>query len=831
MKNLLLVLCSCLLGTALSAQCDYPLTSKGITNHTRTHTLHRVGFLYNNFNPLDPYLDSNGETLFKSGFSRTIWMSSIDENGESLISVNTYGSNGSDFTPGPIVSEATMTEPICTVYNRIWKVTRVELESAKRLFAQGYLTEENIATDILEWPAIGNPYLGEWAPVETLAPFVDIDQNGIYNPLQGDYPITIEESPEFVPYEMLFSVFNDLREVGQSASRGIGMEFHQMNYVINCKNNPESNQTVYTRLKYIYKGDRPVSEFRLCIWEDNDLGCLFNDYGGYDRELNCTYTYNKDNVDTHIQCLDEIITVPQDIAAIKSLVFLSNQAHSSIAYGNFGAGVKCAGAFNVECIVNLLNGLSPLGTPIIAGGNNNPTSSDTTTYTYTGRPNNPDGWSMQNEGLVNNDHRTITTLIEDEILMPSTSGGIDFADHMFISKDDVSFSIFDDWATSITNLKEEFQNLHTQDACEDLYAACATDCVWPGDIDDDGCVSTQDLVRLGNFINSGATGTQRPVVSNQWRGYNSDYWSSELLNQNARYADVSGDGSINNYDLDKLKENLGLTRTLRKPDVLPLEVADVCLHSNVGLDNIINAQTPGFFQRQVDLNFGLLGDLDNLDLHGISFDVVIDTNYFGLLDKPTTLNEANESFSEEVLVASYGDTITEFEYNIIGPISVGLTNTDGTAAEDLENLGGLYPMLKPEVTTTNLDGRDTIFFEFRNIFATDSRGNIIELCASYDSLFLINIPVDSTTTAIEEPIHPEVLIYPNPAEESVNFIFDSQQTGNITIYDITGRKVLQSRYRQKAFIELYLENISVGPYLISIQHDGAEPYVERFVKL
>jgi hypothetical protein len=105
-----------------------------------------------------------------------------------------------DYWPGPIdtltgVADSVSTRP----YDKIWKVNRFDVEDFKYNFQLGNVTNGtySIPPDMLSWPASGIGNL-----TRNLAPYVDYNGDGVYNPFDGDYP-------KIKGDQMLWWVFND----------------------------------------------------------------------------------------------------------------------------------------------------------------------------------------------------------------------------------------------------------------------------------------------------------------------------------------------------------------------------------------------------------------------------------------------------------------------------------------------------------------------------------------------------------------------------------------------------------------------------------------------
>lgn len=190
-----------------------------------------------------------------------------------------------------VLNDIELAARTCQFFSRIWEVSADEVDKVRVGFQNGILLVDQIPIDILEWPATGNPHVGELAPDYAMAPFHDANGDAIYDPMEGDYSIALVESPDFIPFQFRFYVFNDNALHTRSQAAQLTMDFHVIDFVIDCTERVESEAAVFSRVKYINRSVEDWREFKLGIWEDSALGCPENDFLGCAPELNCSYVY------------------------------------------------------------------------------------------------------------------------------------------------------------------------------------------------------------------------------------------------------------------------------------------------------------------------------------------------------------------------------------------------------------------------------------------------------------------------------------------------------------------------------------------------------------
>ncbi len=74
----------------------------------------------------------------------------------------------------------------------------------------------------------------------------------------------------------------------------------------------------------------------------------------------------------------------------------------------------------------------------------------------------------------------------------------------------------------------------------------------------------------------------------------------------------------------------------------------------------------------------------------------------------------------------------------------------------------------------------------------------------------------------------KALVQPNPAKNNITIQFDNEVTGYLTIYDISGKQVMNRDIDKAKKVRLDL-NLKEGVYFINIQSDTGEKYIDKIV--
>jgi hypothetical protein len=224
-------------------------------------------------------------------FANSIWMAGYDGGGNLHVSAETYRQIGNDYWPGPIGAGDSVSYASSAQWAKVWKVNRTDITS---FLALSTLTTGTIPASILTWPGTGNTYAtgAGGVPITIsapMAPFVDLNGNGIYEPLLGEYP-------DIKGDQALWTVFSDNgRTHSETHGLPLGLEVHTMVYAFH--RGTLIDNVVYYDYTLLNKSADNYTGFRVGMWDDMDLGYYRDDYIGFDSTWRMGITYNGNNND------------------------------------------------------------------------------------------------------------------------------------------------------------------------------------------------------------------------------------------------------------------------------------------------------------------------------------------------------------------------------------------------------------------------------------------------------------------------------------------------------------------------------------------------------
>lgn len=297
-------------------------------------------------NNVRAYVETNGTMWFKeiaqyevprgssktSMFAAALWIGGRDVSGQLRLAAVRFRQVGDDYWTGPLTIEgASINQQTCSKYDKHFKITRAEVEAHISAFASGDPTY-TAPSSITQWPAHG-----ENGQSYYLAPFKDVNEDGVYDYNAGDYPyydLANELCPwtpenialaaqDLLPWtperswiqsnygydnkmiyadhvlkgdETLFWIFND--KGGPHTESGgdpIGIEVRGQAFAF--ATNDELNNMTFYSYEIINRSTFALTNTFFSQWVDPDLGFAEDDYVGCDVLRGLGYCYNGDEVD------------------------------------------------------------------------------------------------------------------------------------------------------------------------------------------------------------------------------------------------------------------------------------------------------------------------------------------------------------------------------------------------------------------------------------------------------------------------------------------------------------------------------------------------------
>lgn len=371
-------------------------------------------------------------TGVSSCFSGSIWLGGIDAGGQLKVAAMTYRQNGLDFWPGPLDTiTASIDAAECNRYDGIYSVARVDVDN----FRSG----GEATADITNWPGNGDISKGQ---ALRLAPFVDRNFNGIYEPVGSvdsrEYPAyDVDNKAEkdnlgFCKTKLygdytLFWVFNDKGNIHtETQGTAIGVEVRGQAFAF--KTNDEINNMTFYSYEIFNRSSFQLDKTYFSVWNDADLGYYLDDYVGCDVKRGLGFMYNADPFDETIAGANGYGDYPPAVGCdffrgpvadandkvdndqdgvvdeLGETIQMSRFTYYNNNYGAFPAQTTNPDAGAPIQYYNYMTGFWKDGSPFTFGGNAYGGSAPST-FVYNGDPVSQTGWTERAAGNPPGDRR------------------------------------------------------------------------------------------------------------------------------------------------------------------------------------------------------------------------------------------------------------------------------------------------------------------------------------------------------------------------------------------------------------------------------------------
>ena len=741
---------------------------------------------------------NQGKNTISAG---ALWIGGEDTLKKIHLSAHTYGLTGSDFQSGPLNSSGKSDSATYKNYRRFFNISKLEVDS----FILGVLKNKS---NILNWP--GNLDLASKTP-RKFAPFVDVDNNGLYEPSKGDYP-------NFKGDNATFWVYNDDVTHNESGGNSLGVEIQALAFSFNCSTDPILSNTIFVDYTISNKSSMDYSDVYVGLWTDFDIGNPKNDYVGCSVANQAVYGYNavdsdKDtfgilNSNDTVKFKGYGTQIPTQSVQFFNGLLLPNskyQPMSSMIYilNEQTFGVQSKPRYDVH-YYNYLKGLWLNGDSITANGTGwNKNKPPYSHFCFDGSPLNKNSWSEKSANNSIADRSTISSFgpfnLKSGESVQLTSAYSTHFPSLGQKKEGGIFKMFQNTA-SLDNLYKKGVLF----GCDGLNTCSSNGCVYPGDANDDGKVDATDLFYIGYAY--GQTGTPRTFKGNAFKGQNATDWTKTFpTSENFKYADCNGDGTIDSADVEAIAINYRLVH--KKTDGLNKKSNYGRVYAVVVEDSLSPGKTYTMYIKyepgtdtSLSKIFGISFDLETfgypIDSDQIS--IITDGGLFGL--------------GKKIRYIGF-DPITKKR-----TITISMANGKSARADT-----GTIATVK-YVISDNISGglKPFTVFSTSNVIGVDEKLNAYGLTSGTDSVGIRNgifIPSQNNI---------KVLMYPNPSKSILN-VYVQESRVNYVLLDLTGKQLRTGQLIGYQNQQINLEGLVNGFYVLRI-NNGNKQSTMPFIK-
>ncbi len=318
---------------------------------------------------------------------------------------------------------------------------------------------------------------------------------------------------------------------------------------------------------------------------------------------------------------------------------------------------------------------------------------------------------------------------------------------------------------------------------------CLSDCVWSGDLNDDGVVNNKDLLPLGYHL--GLTGPARSTAALEWFGQSARNWDNPFMDgPDLKYSDTDGNGTITSADMAPIEAFYGRTHNLT-PNIPP---------TSKGLPFVFNLLTPnpGVGDR-VEIEVSLGTERSPVtNVYGFAFDVQLSPSIRDSAFRMTYYDNSWLVQNSPYLTLSQSPRARRLES--------GFTRTNGRAVSGRGKLGKL-DFIVIEVLDGARPGEAPYATLTLENSVMDETGQIV---AGEPIVLEIPLRIGSKPAPVNSG---QLLVYPSPASDLLQVRLNGTEViEQLVIFNATGQAVYQSGAVQWEYADVPVGNLPSGTY-------------------
>lgn len=334
-------------------------------------------------------------------------------------------------------------------------------------------------------------------------------------------------------------------------------------------------------------------------------------------------------------------------------------------------------------------------------------------------------------------------------------------------------------------------------AADSIWVIGLPECVWPGDANGDGTANNLDLLLIGRAY--GTQGLTRPNPHFNWIGQAAPSWAHSFSSGvNYAHVDAAGDGEIDAYDIQGIRQNY----------VLPQQSSGGSVSSVSGVSLYIDVPSSNFSPGDTIVSSIMLGTtaFPADSIYGIAFSIVYDHT---LVDSGSARLEFSDSWlgDVEVDMEALGQDFADADQ-----IDGGITRIDHVERTGSGKIADII------ITVDDIAGKNSgiemLNIKIQRVWLIREDGSTIDVNASVAQVAVI--------TSTENPLSnlaDQVRVFPNPASEHIMIEINQEDLATETVIELlspSGQILERREVKGRKEIEYNVGHLSRGFYLLRI---------------
>lgn len=333
--------------------------------------------------------------------------------------------------------------------------------------------------------------------------------------------------------------------------------------------------------------------------------------------------------------------------------------------------------------------------------------------------------------------------------------------------------------------------------------------VWPGDINSNGEVDHLDLLYLG--YSYGTVGPRRDSASISWAPQTLlSEWAQKfpgLDSLNYGHADCNGDGIISILDLLAINNNFDEQTNIVTPNEIVEGIAGIDPPIQFESSSVTGPLLQGSIL-SIPLNLGNTNfPID--EFNGIAFTVKYDPSAI----KPSSIH----LFTGSTWVNSSGNELLQLQKNdaVEGELDVAISRFGINTVDGQGPIGSLYFIIEDDVIDFLPEDSLCVSVTLDEIVLINDQFEQIPVVS--DSLKLKIVSPNYFTTSVPDIIKDDqVLVYPNPVNQTLSISAVHRHVEEVSLFDALGRQVYYSSPNRKGLLQIPVKDYAPGLYVLKL---------------
>jgi|JI10StandDraft_1071094.scaffolds.fasta_scaffold03292_7 hypothetical protein len=328
---------------------------------------------------------------------------------------------------------------------------------------------------------------------------------------------------------------------------------------------------------------------------------------------------------------------------------------------------------------------------------------------------------------------------------------------------------------------------------------CVGDCVWPGDVDQSGCVDMKDLLHIGYEL--GQSGPVRSYQGSTFRSYSGSNWGKELVGRSIdiKNADTNGDGKVTASDTLAISNSYHKTHSLISKEVFSKGDFPFLLEN-------LSGQVDSGDWMMIEVQLGE-DAAPAINLAGYSY--VLNYNKDVVYEPSLYVN-----FYDDGWFASSCNTLNMFKKPFEGRLESGFVRANGKKVSGHGGTEVLVFIVEDDIDPfRDDDGIIEVPFYFQDILIQDGEGNLKQL---EDKTFVLKLDRRKNKEVVLDPS--KLLVFPNPASDHLIMHLNGKNgMVSYSVISMDGKEMFKKSAIDPKHELIDLSGLANGLYLIKTE--------------